>query len=93
MLGLRHSDTAGEEFCSGGLHHCYAMIEENLYRLVDTIPDTISADITMDDFVKANINTADSSLPLNFDFIEETGWTEKSVEAEMKRISNAKKMK
>jgi len=123
------------------LPNCYEMIEENLYRLVDTIPDKISADVTRDDFVKANINTADNSLPsigahdyevyfywsvwlgkfnvkrlhiaqntidsinqsqhkksivlipVNFDFIEETGWTEKSVEAEMKRISNAKKMK
>ncbi len=123
------------------LPDCYEMIEENMYRLVDTIPDKISADITRDDFVKANINTVDKSLPsigehdyevffywsvwlgkfnvkrlhiaqntidsinqsqhkkkivlipVNFDFIEESGWTEQSVEAEMTRISNAKKMK
>ena len=32
-------------------------------------------------------------IPVNFDFIEESGWTEASVETEMKRLTDAQKKK
>ncbi len=119
------------------LPNCYEMVEENLYRLVDTIPDALSADSFRDQFVEENIQLTGDGLqekekydfevyfywsvwmgkfnikklrtaqktieqinqshaqkkivliPVNFDFIEEAGWTEPTVNAELRRITEA----
>ena len=123
------------------LPNCFQMIKENLYALVDTIPDKLSADSFRDKFVAETIEwnnnpvpgnqtydyeiyfywsiwlgkynvqklrTAQETIdainksqgqqklvltPLNFDFIEESGWTEQSMDAEIHRIAEFQKGK
>lgn len=120
------------------LPKCYEIIEENLYKLVDSIPDKLSETPTRDKFIQETIQTDEKSLflttqydyevyiywsvwlgkfnlkklrnaqktvaainqspnqkkiiliPVNFDFIEEDGWTEETVEAALKSVNERK---
>lgn len=116
------------------LPNCYEMIEENLYRLADTVSKELSPLPSRDKFVRETIQSDNTELysegkydyevffywsvwlgkfnikklrtaqntiatinqipnqkkliliPVNFDFIEESGWTEMSVDTAMARI-------
>jgi hypothetical protein len=116
------------------LPNCYEMIEENLYRLADTVSKELSPLPSRDKFVRETIQSDNTELysegkydyevffywsvwlgkfnikklrtaqntiatinqipnqkkliliPVNFDFIEESGWTEMSVDTAMARV-------
>jgi hypothetical protein len=122
------------------LPNCWEVLQENLYKLIDTIPDKTSAVIQRDSFIQNYIQMDNESkhkignynfqvyfywsawlgkgnlkklknaqktielinqkqknqivlIPVNFDFIKESGWTEESIEQEFRRVKEAKTIK